>query len=128
MNVLDPAQLNDCYNDLFRRRALGELLGLYEADAVLYGPNGASYAGRAKIRERIEMLMSLSGDLAATQLSCVVHANLALLHASSTFRGKDSAGRAIDIGGQSTKLALCYGYAIGLGEHSVLVSTGADWR
>ena len=105
MNVADPKNLNEHYNELFRARDLEGLVGLYEPSAVLCPAPGHQLVGHAQIREQMAALLTLQGELAATQLSCVQHENLALLHAKWRFTGTDGSGNAIDIGGHSSKLA-----------------------
>lgn len=105
MKVTDPATLNEHYNDLFRAGDLDGLLSLYEVNAVLCPAPGMLLKGHAKIRDQMKALLTLQGELAATQLSCVQQDDLAMLHARWTFKGKDAAGNAVDIGGHSSKLA-----------------------
>jgi hypothetical protein len=50
-------------------------------------------------------LLSLQGELSATQLSCVQQDGLALLHANWSFKGKDAKGNPVEMGGLSSKVA-----------------------
>jgi uncharacterized protein (TIGR02246 family) len=105
MKVTDPKDLNEHYNDLFRAGDLEGLIDLYEPGAVLCPAPGRLLNGHEQIREQMKKLLSLQGELTATQLSCVQHGDLAMLHAKWGFKGSDSAGNTIDIGGHSSKLA-----------------------
>jgi ketosteroid isomerase-like protein len=105
MNVTDPKTLNAHYNELFRAGDLEGLVGLYEPSAVLCPAPGLQLIGHAQIREQMKALLTLRGELEATQLSCVEHQEFAMLHAKWSFKGTDGAGNAVDIGGHSSKLA-----------------------
>lgn len=105
MKVTDPKNLNEHYNELFRTDDLEGLVGLYETSAVLCPAPGHLLNGHEKIREQMKALLTLQGVLVATQLSCVQHGDLAMLHAKWSFKGTDGSGIAVDIGGHSSKLA-----------------------
>ncbi len=105
MDVADPKHLNERYNELFRARDLEGLVGLYESSAILCPTPARRLNGHAQIREQMKALLTLAGELEATQLSCIQHDDLAMLHAKWRFRGVDGSGNAVDIGGHSSKLA-----------------------
>jgi ketosteroid isomerase-like protein len=105
MKVTDPEKLNEYHNDRFRAGDLDGLVNLYEADAVLCPAPGVTLKGAPQIREQMAALLTLQGELSATQLSCVRYGEFALLHAHWIFKGKDASGHAVDIGGHSSKLA-----------------------
>ncbi|MBI3561127.1 MAG: nuclear transport factor 2 family protein [Gammaproteobacteria bacterium] len=105
MKITDPKNLNAHYNALFRAGDLEGLVGLYESSAILCPAPGRQLHGHEQIREQMRALLTLQGELVATQLSCVQHDGLAMLHATWSFKGTDKAGNAVDIGGYSSKLA-----------------------
>ena len=105
MNVSDPKDLNEHYNDLFRAGDLEGLVDLYESDAILCPAPGQQMKGHKQIREQMKTLLTLRGSLSATQSSCMQQDDLALLHANWHFKGMDSAGNPVEIGGKSSKLA-----------------------
>ena len=105
MKATDPEKLNEHYNDLFRAGDLEGLISLYEMKAVLCPAPGTRLNGHAQIREQMKALLTLQGELTATQLSCVQQDDLAMLHAQWSFKGMDASGNAVDIGGHSSKLA-----------------------
>lgn len=105
MKVTDPKNLNEHYNALFRAGDLEGLVGLYETSAVLCPAPGHQLNGHEQIREQMKALLTLQGELIATQLSCVQQDDLAMLHAKWSFKGIDGVGNAVDIGGHSSKLA-----------------------
>ncbi|WP_298189583.1 nuclear transport factor 2 family protein [Metallibacterium sp.] len=81
VKVTDPKNLNEHYNALFRAGDLEGLVGLYETSAVLCPAPGHQLNGHEQIREQMKALLTLQGDLVATQLSCVQQDDLAMLHA-----------------------------------------------
>jgi ketosteroid isomerase-like protein len=105
VKVTDPQSLNEDYNKLFRAGDLEGLVSLYEASAVLCPAPGHLLTGHEQIREQLKALLTLQGELVATQLSCVQQDDLAMLHAKWRFNGTDAAGNPVDIGGPSSKLA-----------------------
>lgn len=105
MSVSDPQKLNEHYNDLFRKGDLEGLTALYEPDAILSPAPGQELRGHDQLRGQLKNLLSLSGDLTAAQQSCVQLGDLALLHANWHFKGKDVSGGAVEMGGNSLKLA-----------------------
>ena len=105
MKAADPKNLNEHYNALFRAGDLEGLVGLYEPNAVLCLAPGRQLTGHAQIREQMKALLTFQGELEATQMSCVQHDDLAMLHAKWSFRGTDGTGNAVSIGGHSSKLA-----------------------
>jgi uncharacterized protein (TIGR02246 family) len=105
MKVTDPKNLNEHYNALFRAGDLEGLVDLYETSAILCPAPGHQLNGHEQIREQMKALLTLQGELVATQLSCVQQDELAMLHAKWSFKGTDGAGNAVDIGGHSSKLA-----------------------
>lgn len=105
MRVTDPSKLNEHFNDLFKANDLEGMMNLYEEDAVLCDAPGIQFKGHAQIREQMKALLSLKGELAANQISCVQNDDLALLHAQWSFSGKDATGHDVNIGGHSSKVA-----------------------
>ncbi len=69
MKVTDPRNLNEHYNTLFRAGDLEGLVDLYETSAVLCPVPGHQLNGHEKIREQMKALLTLRGELVATQLS-----------------------------------------------------------
>jgi ketosteroid isomerase-like protein len=105
MSVTDPRNLNEHYNELFRKGDLDGLSCLYEEDAVLCPAPGQEVRGRAEIRKRLSDLIALQGDLSTSEQSCVEFENIALLHARWHFVGATDDGKPIRMGGTSSKLA-----------------------
>ncbi|PRC94059.1 YybH family protein [Solimicrobium silvestre] len=105
MKVTDPKNLNKHFNELFRADDLDGMMALYESSAVLCLASGHVLNGSEQIREQMKTLLALRGELTSEHLSCVQRDDLAMLHAKWQFKGSDSAGNAIDIGGYSSKLA-----------------------
>jgi len=105
MTVRDPKKLSEHFNTLFRAGDLEGLLKLYEAEAVLCPAPGVELRGQQQIRGQLKALLAMQGDLTATQLSCVQQDGLAMLHAKWSFKGIDSAGNVLELGGFSSKLA-----------------------
>lgn len=112
MGVPDPQLLNEAFNERFRRGDLEGMLELYEPNALLCPTPGLRLTGHSQIREQLKGLLALSGILTATQSSCVILGDLALLHATWQFRGVDAAGIPIELGGLSSKVARKGGDAI----------------
>ncbi len=92
MNITDPKQLNEHYNELFRNGDLEGLIDLCEANAVLRPAPGVQLNGHRQIREQMAALLTLRGELAATQVSCVQQDDLTLLHAKWSFKGTRTLG------------------------------------
>jgi uncharacterized protein (TIGR02246 family) len=103
--VSDPRNLNEHYNELFRQGDLEGLVSLYEEDAILCPTPGQEIKGRAEIKKRLSGLLALKGTLSTTEQNCVEFENVALLHARWSFTGVSPEGKAIQMGGSSTKLA-----------------------
>jgi ketosteroid isomerase-like protein len=105
MSVIDPRNLNEHYNEMFRKGDLEGLVALYEEGAVLCPAPGQEVRGRAEIRRRLSGLIALKGTLDASEQSCVEFENLALLHAQWRFIGTTPDGKPMQMGGSSSKLA-----------------------
>ena len=107
MPPTDPAALNALYNNYFTKRDLEGLVDLYEPSALLYRSDSDAAQGRDAIRRHLTSLLGLSGELTATQLSCVTSDGVALLRAEWRFEGTDPEGNKVSIGGGSSKVARC---------------------
>lgn len=105
MQVFVPHELNDRYNEAFRRGSLEDLASLYESEATLSPQPGALVQGPQAIRERLAVLLSLQGELTANDERCVVSGDIALLSASWQFVGSSLSGQSIRLCGSSSKVA-----------------------
>ncbi len=105
MPFTDPRHLNERYNELFRQGDLEGMAALYEEDAILCPAPGQEIKGRAEIKKRLSSLLALKGTLSTSEQNCVEFENFALLHARWSFAGVSPEGKAIPMGGSSTKLA-----------------------
>lgn len=105
MQVFAPHELNDRYNDAFRRGSLDDLASLYESEATLASEPGVLICGQKAICERLVVLLSLKGELTASNQRCVLSGDIALLSASWQFEGTSPSGQAVRFGGNSSKVA-----------------------
>lgn len=105
MKVFDSSHLNEQFNVLFRAADLEGMVNLYAQDAVLVPSPGTTLVGAKQIEEHFRRLLTLQGELIATQLSCVLYGDMALLHAKWSFNGKNGSGNNVHLGGHSSKVA-----------------------
>ena len=105
LQVFSPYELNDRYNDAFRRGSLEDLVSLYETEATLSPAPNILVHGQEAIRERLVGLLSLKGMLSASNQRCVLSGDIALLSASWLFEGTSSSGQAVRMDGDSSKVA-----------------------
>lgn len=105
MSVNSPGEINSYYNEVFRSGNLERLVALYEPDAVLEAQPGELVRGRSAIREQLNNLLALKGELHAENQSYVEFGDLALLRADWQFTGEDPSGKPVSMGSASSKVA-----------------------
>ena len=61
MLCVDPVGLQKRFLECFRSQDLGELMALYEGDAVFVGQSGEVAAGKDTVREALSSLLAIPG-------------------------------------------------------------------
>lgn len=82
MTVTEPARMNEAFARAFNSRDIGNLLALYEPDAVLrVDGSGKNLTGLAAIAEELKKLLLAPGTMVSRNNFCVLNGDLALLRA-----------------------------------------------
>lgn len=80
----DPAQLGQLFAEHVNARDLDGMLALYEDTATFVGPDGISASGKQEIRIRLEGLLTVAPQIAATDSDVVIAGDIALMSNSWT--------------------------------------------
>lgn len=96
MSTCDPKDLHRLFAERTNAGDLEALLGLYERESVLVGPDGDAAAGEASIRELLGSLLAMAPQIEAGESRALIAGDVALL--SNRWRMTFSTG---DSGGQT---------------------------
>lgn len=81
MVVYRPEEMNETFAEAYNSRDLNVLLELYEPSAIHVSKENEHSIGVAKIKADLQALLDLNGQMVSTNLSTVVHEDIALLQA-----------------------------------------------
>lgn len=93
MIVSKPEKMNEAFAKVYNSGDLNALLDLYETTAIHVSKEDEHSVGVGKIKNDLQKLLDLSGQMTSTNLSTVVHDDIALLQAQFVLR--DSTGESI---------------------------------
>lgn len=93
MGVPHPGDVNAAFADGFNRRDVEAMLALYDPDGSVVEMDGTLSVGTEQIREHLERLVALGGQMVSTNLTAVVNGDIALVTAEWTITGASVAPR-----------------------------------
>jgi uncharacterized protein (TIGR02246 family) len=92
MRVTRLEAMNEIFAQAFNSHNIENLLGLYEADAVLHvDGSGQGLAGIAAIAGALRQFLQVPGTMTSRNNFCVVRGDIALLRADWRITGADGA-------------------------------------
>lgn len=88
--VTRPAEMNAAFARAFNSREIGNLLALYEKNAVLrVDGTEANHRGSNAIAAELAALLALPGQMTSRNNFCIEHDGIALLRADWSLTGDD---------------------------------------
>ena len=82
MGVAQPSEINAAFADGFNRRDVDALLALYHADGAVVEIDGTVSHGTDPIRDHLERLIAIGGQMTSTNLTTVIVGEIALVTAA----------------------------------------------
>jgi len=104
MKVYKPEDMNSAFAEAFNSGNIGDLLALYEPNAVLVPRPGQIVEGLEAIRVALQELLALKGYMRSENQYALVNGDIALLRAKVHLIGKGPDGSQIEINNNTAEV------------------------
>ena len=104
MSVQRPEEIHAAFTTAFNAGDTAALMALYETDASLAPAPGEVVTGTAAIREALDGLLALKGNMTIDTVRVIAANDVALLHGSWILSGTDPDGNPVELAGRNTEV------------------------
>jgi ketosteroid isomerase-like protein len=105
MPAHNPEQLHSLFVEAFNAADIEALMALYEPDACIEPEPGKIIEGAAGVRNALNGLLAVNGQISMQTRKAVQCRDLAVLHGDWSLAGTGPDGNRVTFGGQTTEVA-----------------------